>query len=115
MGGIAGWQDELGGLDFVGLNKKNSVLYPAAAAIAGKPNAFRIHVPKLSPAPYLMTMFGTLTTDGTIGALSPQNIIFTDPMAPNGFANYYMGNFGVMGEKTPLVARSAATYPVTAK
>jgi hypothetical protein len=174
LGGIAGWQDELGGLNFVGLNQKNNIQYHAASAIAGRPNVFRIDVPTLATNPILMTMFGTLTTDGTIGPLLPQNIVawkitarnqdiasytkvnsvviaatgvssdgtlvkvdhaggqfligipgqrptfvtfadFTDPSFPNGFANYYVGNFGVMGDRFPLVGSRAKTYTVTTK
>ena len=107
-----------------------------------------------------------VTTDGTIGALAPQNLIawnitarnqdithytntnsavlnatgvssdgvmmtvahaggqfsigiagarptfvtladFTDPTMPNGFANYYPGNYGVMGDKTPLTGQTS--------
>ena len=172
LGGIAGWQDEIWGLNYVGLNQRNNVQYRAGLLIAGRPNVFRIYVPPISAAPLLMTMFGTVTTDGTIGPLLPQNIIawkitarnqdisyytkantavlsalgvssdgiavkvdhaggqftigisgrrptyvtladFTDPAYPNGFANYYMGNFGVMGERFPLVGTRALTYPVT--
>lgn len=161
LGGVAGWQDELAGLNFVGLNQRNNSRYRAGLAIAGKSNKFQIYVPTISAAPLLMTMFGTFTTDGTIGPLNPKNIIawnitartqdityytkanstvlssfgvttdgtvlnvdhaggqfmlgiggrrptfvtiadFTDPTYPNGFANYYMGNFGVMGDKSPL-------------
>lgn len=171
-GGLAGWQDEILGLNYVGLNRKNNTLYRAASAVPGMPNVFRINVPRVSPPPYQMTMFGTLTTDGTIGPLSPANIIawnitariedmstyteantqvmaaigvtsdgvsikvahnggqlvlglpgfrptyvtladFTDPTYPNGFANYYRGNFGIMGEKFPLVGKSAPSYTVT--
>ena len=171
-GGIAGWQDEMLGLNFVGLNKKNNTKYRAASAIIGSPNLFRINVPRISPPPYQMTMFGTLTTDGSVGNLLPVNIIawkvtahiedianyteatttvmfatgvtsdgisikvdhaggqfvigiggrrptfvtvadFTDPNFPNGFANYYTGSFGVMGEKFPLVGKKVATYTVT--
>ena len=161
VGGIAGWQDEIGGLNYVGLNRKNNRQSQVATAVTGQPNAFRINVPKISPAPLQMTMFGTFTTDGTIGPLLPRNIIawnvtartedityytktnstvlsaigvtsdgtvirvdhaggqftigiggrrptfvtiadFTDPTYPDGFANYCMGNFGVMGDKSPL-------------
>jgi len=171
-GGLAGWQDEILGLNFVGLNKKNNTKYRAASAVVGSPNVFRINVPKILPAPYQMTMFGTITTDGSIGNLIPANIIawnitahiediatftetsttvmfatgvssdgtsikvdhaagqfvigiagrrptfvtladFTDPNFPNGFANYYMGNFGIMGEKFPLVGKKVPTYTVT--
>lgn len=37
---------------------------------------------------------------------------FTDQTYPNGFANYYMGNFGVMGDKVPLVGTRVKTYTV---
>jgi len=40
---------------------------------------------------------------------------FTDPSFPDGFANYYVGSFGVMGDKSPLVGSRAKTYTVTAK
>jgi hypothetical protein len=171
IGGIAGWQDEILGLNYIGLNRKNHVQYRAASTIVGQPNVFRILVPRLAPPPFQMTMFGTISTDGTVGALLPANIIawnitaraqdianyteknstvlfatgvtsdgivikvdhaggqfgmgiggarptfvtiadFTDPAFPNGFANYYMGNFGVMGDKSPLVGKGAPTYTV---
>jgi len=171
VGGLAGWQDELGGLNYVGLNRKNNTQYRVAMAVAGQPNVFRISVPTIMPAPLQMTMFGTFTTDGTVGPLLPRNIIawkitartqdityytktnsvvlsaagvtsdgtlmkvdraggqftigiggrrptfvtladFTDPTYVNGFANYYMGNFGVMGDKSPLVGARALTYTV---
>ena len=170
-GGIAGWQDEIWGLNFVGLNKRNNTQYHAAAAVAVKPNVFQIHVPVLANSPLLMTMFGTVTTDGTTGALLPQNIVawkitarnrdisymtkadsivmyaggvtsdgqyvrvdhasgqlvigrpgmrptfvtladFTDPSYPNGFANYYTGSFGVMGDRFPLLGNKALSYIV---
>ena len=174
MGGISGWQDEILGLNYIGLNRKNNTQYRAASAIVGKPNVFQIRGTRLSPPPILMTMFGKITTDGTIGALLPPNIIawnvtartqditnyteansvvlfatgvtsdgivikvdhavgqfgigiggprptfvtladFTDPTFPNGFANYYMGNYGVMGDKSPLVGKGALTYIVGKK
>jgi hypothetical protein len=75
MGGIAGWQDELGGLNYVGLNQRNHFRYRAASLLAGQPNVFRVNVPTLGTNPLLMTMFGTITTDGTVGALAPQNLL----------------------------------------
>lgn len=174
VGGIAGWQDEIWGLNYVGLNQRNNSKYRAALAVAGQPNVFRITVPTIASTPLLMTMFGTITTDGTIGTLQPQNIVawnitarnqditnyskanssvlssigvtsdgttikvdhaggqftigiggmrptfvtladFTDPTYPDGFANYYRGNFGVMGEKFPLTGPRAKTYTVARK
>jgi hypothetical protein len=171
VGGIAGWQDEIWGLNYVGLNQRNNSRYRAAVAVAGQPNTFRVTVPIISSSPLLMTMFGTITTDGTIGALLPQNIVawkitarnqditnytkantsvisaigvtsdgttikvshtggqfsigipgarptfvtiadFTDPTYPNGFANYYRGNYGVMGERTPLTGSYAKAVTV---
>ncbi len=171
-GGIAGWQDEIWGLNYIGLNQRDNTNYRAASAVASRPNTFAIHVPTLATSPLWMTMFGTITTDGTVGPLLPQNIIawqitarnqdiryidkasgarviaamglssdgkvllvahaggqfligfpgfrptfvtladFTDPTMPNGFANYYVGTFGEMGNKTPLVTRRAATRTV---
>jgi len=170
-GGMAGWQDELLGLNFIGLNQRNGRQYRAASLDPGQSNVFRIRVPQISPPPYRVTLFGTITTDGTIGSLVPQNLIawnitarmqqlttytpattsvmaaigvsydgaklvvahaagqfligapgarptyvtladFTDPTRPNGFANYYLGNYGVMGEKTPLVGPKVQFYPV---
>jgi hypothetical protein len=170
VGGMAGWQDELGGLNYIGLNLRNNIQYHAASAVANQPNVFRISVPTLATNPILMTMFGTITTDGTIGPLLPKNIIawkvtarnqdisyftktnstvisangistdgnvikvnhdatslftigvggrrptfvtladFTDVTLPNGFANYYTGIFGVMGDKSPLVGAKAVAY-----
>jgi len=174
VGGIAGWQDEIAGLNFVGLNGKNHSRYRAAVAVTGQPNVFRIAVPTIAPAPLQMTLFGTFTTDGTIGTLLPANIValkitartqgityytkansgvltatgvtsdgtlmkanhaggqftigiggmrptyvtmadFTDPTYPDGFANYYMGNFGVMGDKSPLLGPYAKTFTVGRK
>lgn len=171
MGGVAGWQGEIAGLNYIGLNRRPHVQYRAAAAVPGSPNVFRIHVPVISPAPYQMTMFGTITTDGATGLLQPQDLLawritartrdittyteanssvlstiglsfdgtalrvahaggqftigiagrrptfvtladFTDPAYPNGFANYYQGNFGVMGDKSPLVGNAAPSYVV---
>jgi hypothetical protein len=40
---------------------------------------------------------------------------FTDPMYPDGFANYYVGTQGVMGDKSPLVGPTAATYTFAAR
>ncbi len=173
-GGLAGWQDEIWGLNYVGLNQRNHSRYRAGLILPGQPNVFRINVPVISTTPLLMTMFGTVTTDGTIGTLAPQNIIawnitarnqdityytkansgvlsaigvtcdgtlirvdhlggqfqigiggrrptfvtladFTDMTYPDGFANYYIGNFGEMGNKTPLVGPRAKTYPVAKK
>lgn len=174
VGGIAGWQDEIWGLNYVGLNQRNNSRYRTALAVAGQANVFRITVPIISSAPLLMTMFGTITTDGSIGSLLPQNIIawnvtarnqdittytnanssvmmvtgvtsngtaiavshaggqfqigipgirptfvtladFTDPTYPDGFANYYRGNYGVMGDKSPLVAPTVKKYVVARK
>ena len=176
MGGIAGWQDEIAGLNFVALNQQYNTKYPAAVAIGATPvsatikpvNKFMINVPIISGNP-LMTMFGTIFTDGTIGNLAPKNITswnitartqtfyyltkqnsvvmetqgvsstgtalhvdhaagrfvigipgrrptfvtiadFTDPNYPDGFANYYAGNYGVMGDKWPLVGSSDTLY-----
>jgi len=174
VGGIAGWQDELAGLNYVGLNQRNHTRYRAALAMSGQPNVFRVIVPPISSSPLLMTMFGTFTTDGTLGTLLPQNILawnitartqdityytkansavlsaigvtsdgtvmkvshaggqlkigisgmrptyvtvadFTDPTYPDGFANYYMGNFGVMGDKSPLTGPKAKGVAVARK
>ncbi|HZQ95284.1 MAG TPA: hypothetical protein VFA67_09780 [Candidatus Sulfotelmatobacter sp.] len=174
VGGIAGWQDEIWGLNFVGLNQRNNSRYRAALAVAGQANVFRITVPLISSAPLLMTMFGTITTDGTIGMLQPQNILawnitarnqditnytkanssvmsvtgvvsngtaigvrhaggqfqigipgmrptfvtladFTDPAYPDGFINYYRGNYGVMGDRSPLVLPATKFYLVAKK
>lgn len=176
MGGVAGWQDELAGLNFVPLNQQYNTKYAAAVAVQAslksptvKPTTrFMVNVPIISGNP-LMTMFGTITTDGTLGNLSPQNLKswnitartqsfyyltkqnsvvmaiagvsnsgtqlrvdhaagqfvigipgarptfatiadFTDPMYPDGFANYYVGHFGVMGQKWPLVGKADAYY-----
>jgi uncharacterized membrane protein len=170
-GGIAGWQDEVGGLNYVGLNRKNNTQFVAASAQVGKPNVFRIIVPPILTGQIVMTMSGTITTDGTIGPLAPSNFVawnitartqdityysnanstplavtgvssdgtkitvdhaggqfligiggmrptfitfadFTDPTMPDGFANYYTGSFGVMGEKTPLLGPKAKSYAV---
>lgn len=171
MGGIAGWQDELGGLNYVGLNIRNAVKYRAGSIKPRVPNTFQVTVPILATNPIEMTMFGSITTDGTLGMLLPQNIIawnitarnrdiryynktnstvlyatglttdgslmkvahaagqlvigiggmrptfvtladFTDSNQPNGFVNYYVGNYGVMGEKYPLVPAKALWYTV---
>jgi hypothetical protein len=37
---------------------------------------------------------------------------FTDSTMPNGFANYYVGSFGEMGNTTPLVNRRATSRTV---
>ncbi len=174
VGGVAGWQDEIAGLNFIGLNQRNNAKFRAGLAVAGKPNVFLINVPTISAAPLLMKMFGTFTTDGTIGTLTPKNIVawnitartqdityytkansavlsvtgvtmdgtmikvdhaggqfalgiagrrptlvtiadFTDRAYPDGFANYYMGNFGIMGDKSPLVGPKAKTVTVARK
>ena len=171
-GGIAGWQDEIGGLNFIGLNQKNNRQYSVGSSSLAHPNVFNMRKVMLAPPPFQMTMFGKVTTDGTTGPLQPQNIVawtitarneditsysngnsvplsvtgvssdgisimvdhaggqfvigiggmrptfvtladFTDPSMPNGFANYYMGNYGVMGVKTPLVGKKAKAYSVT--
>ncbi len=174
VGGLAGWQDEVGGLNFVGLNQRNHSRYRAALVDPVQPNVFHVTVPVLATSPLLMTMYGTITTDGTVGALAPPNIVawkitarnqditdytkansvvlsatgvtsdgtvinvdhaggqftigiggrrptfvtladFTDATLPNGFANYYLGSFGVMGDRSPLVGSRAKTYTVAAK
>jgi hypothetical protein len=172
VGGIAGWQDEIWGLNYVGLNQRDNTQYPAASALAHRVNTFAVRVPTLSTSPLLMTLFGTVTTDGTIGTILPQNIIawnitarnqdiryidkasgsrvisaagltsdgkllavahaggqvvigfpgfrptfvtladFTDSTMPNGFANYYVGNYGEMGNKTPLVSTRAVSRTI---
>jgi hypothetical protein len=169
VGGVAGWQDELLGLNYIGLNQPNGKRYKAAQLDPAKPNVFNIRVPQIAPPPYKITLFGTITTDGTIGMLAPQNLVawkitarmqdiatyspantqvmaatgvsydgvyllvahaggqlriglpgarptyvnladFTDSKRPNGYANYYLGNYGVMGEKSPLVPSGAKMY-----
>jgi hypothetical protein len=45
VGGLAGWQDEIAGLNFVGLNQANNTKYRAAFLSAKQPNMFRISVP----------------------------------------------------------------------
>ncbi len=171
-GGMAGWQDEIWGLNYVDLNQANHTRYRAASLLAGRPNVFQVHVPTIATNPLLMTVFGTITTDGTIGTLLSQNILawnitarnqdityytpakstvmaatrtysdgvsisiahaggqfkigisgarptfvaiadFTDHFMPGGFANYYIGNYGIMGEKTPLVAPGTKGYKAT--
>lgn len=168
-GGIAGWQDEIGGLNYAGLNQRDGTQYPAASLIPGGGHTFRINVPTLATDPILMTMFGTVTTDGMVGPLLPRNIVgwnitarnqeisymtklnsrvlslagvssdgvslkvdrnggqlligvggrrptyvtiadFTDPTHPRGFSNYYMGSYGVMGEKFGLISSGANYY-----
>jgi hypothetical protein len=172
VGGMAGWQDELLGLNFVGLNRPNHSNYKAALADPNLPNVFNIRVPQIYPPPFKVTMFGSLTTDGTVGSISPGNLIawkitarmqqidtytpsttqvmaangvsfdgakilvdraggqlqigvpgarptyvtladFTDPTRPNGFANYYVGNYGVMGEKVRLIGNGVQFHVVT--
>ena len=172
--GLAGWQDEIWGLNFVGLTKGYNQQYHAAALVPGKTNVFKINMPLISKSPLLMSMFGTVTTDGTIGPLLPKNIVawnvvarnqditnynklnttllstvgvssdglllkvdhaggqfmigvggfrptyvtiadFTDPAYPNGFSNYYVGWFGVEGDKFPLTAQRAKTFIVARK
>jgi len=176
MGGVAGWQDEIAGLNFVALNQQYNTKYAAAVGISPTlksstlkaSSRFQINVPILSGNP-LIAMFGTIVTDGTIGNLAPKNFIswnitartqnfyyltkqnsvvmgaqavsstgttlrvdhatgqfvigipgrrptfvtiadFTDPNYPDGFANYYAGNYGVMGDKWPLVGSSDIYY-----
>jgi hypothetical protein len=177
VGGIAGWQDEMLGLNYVGLNQRDNTRYRAASLMANRPNVFAIHVPTLATNPILMKISGTITTDGTISTLLPQNIVawkitarnqeihyldrasgtrvlsatglssdgksltvahaggqfvigipgfrptfvtladFTDPSIPNGYANYYVGSYGEMGNRTPLLntratGRTVATNPL---
>ena len=175
VGGMAGWQGELEGLNFVGLNQRDDTRYHAASAVGGEPNVFQISVPTISTDPALMTLSGTITTDGTTGPLLASNFLawrivartkesthltlansvvlsatgvvgrragisvsadggrlvignpprpplyrstyvtiadFSDPSIPDGFANYYMANNGVMGEKTPLLAPGRAARTV---
>ncbi len=97
VGGIAGWQDEIWGLNYVGLNQRNNSRYRTALAVAGQANVFRITVPIISSAPLLMTMFGTIPTDGTIGSLLPQNIIAWNVSARNqDITTYTKANSSVM-------------------
>lgn len=170
VGGMTGWMDEIWGLNFVGLNQRDNSRYNAASFqnVPGKPNSFAISVPILNTSPLLMTMLGTIRTDGKIGELAPRNIIswditarnqelanyarvnssiltltgvttdgkfmkigrtgqiqidipgrrptfvtiadFTDPTYPDGMANYYKGNYGVMGEKAPLIGPQDQFY-----
>ena len=170
-GGMAGFQDEILGLNFVGLNQPNGRQFRAATLDPAKLNVFNIRVPQILPPPYKVTMFGTITTDGTVGPLQPANLIawnitgrmqsgttyttansgvlymsnvsydgtkmlvgrsggqfvigvggarptyvtladFTNPQKPNGFANYYVGNFGLQGERYPLIGSGEQVYAV---
>lgn len=170
-GGMSGFQDEIFGLNFVGLNKPNNRKSRCAVLDPTQANVFNIKVPQISPFPYRVTLFGSITTDGTVGLLQPANLIawnitarmqartvytpassavlyfnnvsydgtqllvsrtggqlvigiggarptyvtlvdFTDPQRPNGFANYYLGNFGLQGERFPLIRKSDQSYTV---
>ena len=172
MGGIAGWQDEIAGLNFVGLNQQYNKKYAAGLSMQGRPNVFVVTVPLINGNP-LMSMFGSITTDGTLGTLTPQNIKawnitartqniyymtrtnssimaaarvmstgttlkvdhiggrfvigvsgrrptfvtvadFTNASYPNGFANYYVGNYGEMGLRSPLI-KTIDTYYLAAQ
>ncbi len=80
----AGWQYEIWGLNYVGLNQKAVSQGTTLGVLRATPGQLVFGVPGMRPT------FVTLAD-------------FTDPYYPDGFANYYVGNYGVMGEKTPLV------------
>ncbi len=102
VGGIAGWQDELWGLNFVGLNQRDNSQYPAASR-GGMASAhpgraiFLVNVPTLSTNPLVQTMFGNIVTDGTVGPLLPKNILSWRITARNqDVRSYTKTNSGVL-------------------
>ena len=70
-GGVSGWQTPLA-LNYLNLNQPNATMY-TAATVTANPKVFRIVPVTITTTPTVMTMFGTITTDGTIGPLSPSN------------------------------------------
>ena len=71
-GGVAGWQTP-SALNYLSLNEPNGTIYTAATILPNKPNTFNLRKVVISTTPTLMTMFGTITTDGTIGPLAAAN------------------------------------------
>jgi hypothetical protein len=71
-GGMGGWQTPLA-LNLVSLNQPDATVYSAAVAVRGQLNVFRITPVIVNTAPTLMRLLGTITTDGTVGPLSPAN------------------------------------------
>lgn len=79
IGGVGGWTTPLG-LNLVG--PVTPALCPSlsgrcspyiAATVTTQPNVFKIKPLTVQPSVPLMTLSGTLTTDGTIGPLAPAN------------------------------------------
>jgi hypothetical protein len=71
-GGMGGWQTPFG-LNLVSLNQPDGTVYTAAFADRNQANVFRIAPVIVNTAPTLTRLLGTITTDGTVGALSPAN------------------------------------------
>jgi hypothetical protein len=72
-GGSAGWQTPLT-LNYLALNEPNNTLYTAAHADRKNPRLFHITEVTISTSPTIQRLFGTIVTDGTVGALSPANL-----------------------------------------
>lgn len=70
-GGVAGWQTNAA-LNYLYLNEPNGTIYTAATILPNKPNTFSFRK-VITTTPTLMTLFGTVTTDGTIGPLAAAN------------------------------------------
>jgi hypothetical protein len=69
-GGMGGWQTPVA-LNLVSLGQPDATVYSAAVAVRGQPNVFRIAHVTVNTAPTVMRLLGTITTDGTVGPLSP--------------------------------------------
>lgn len=72
-GGAAGWTTPLA-LNYVSLNEPNNTLYAAAKVDKHNPKLFHITQVTIATTPTIQRLFGTILTDGTIGALAPANI-----------------------------------------
>jgi len=70
-GGVSGWQTPLA-LNYLSLNEPNASRY-TAATVTNNPKVFRMRPVTITTTPTLMTMFGTITTDGTVGPLAAAN------------------------------------------
>lgn len=72
-GGVSGWQTPLA-LNYAYLNQPDAITYTAATATrTGAGSVFNITPVTISTAPTVITMFGTITTDGAVGFLTPKN------------------------------------------
>lgn len=83
VGGVAGWMSEIAGMNLAApvsqapCSARTGACrnYAAASIVPAKPNVFRIRPVTIQTTPTVMTLSGTITTDGTLGQLTAGHIV----------------------------------------